>query len=311
MFTIDDCGIMLEPQLGMTMAQLVESAQLAESLGFGYVYRSDHLLPTDNRRGIDSPECWTSLGAVAAATNRIRYGPMVTPIGFRNPALLAKMACTLHSYSQGRLQLAVGAGWYEPEYKAHGYPFPDYDDRVGQFSEALDVMTSMVRNGRADYDGKYFSAHTDCLPRPHGEVNLIIGAKSPGLVKMAAQRADEWNIFVAPQADYLKLRGVFDGALGERRVEVSESGPFMVGKSDADLESSARQQAKKLGQDLPPKDVLKRVKGRNSPCGTVDSFIEQLRAKADGGVQKYYFQTLVPENTAMLELLADILKSGV
>ncbi|HZW84388.1 MAG TPA: LLM class flavin-dependent oxidoreductase [Nitrososphaerales archaeon] len=311
MLTIADCGLMLEPQLGMTMSQLVESAKLAEDLGFGYVYRSDHLLPTDNRRGIDSPECWTSLGAISAATSRIKYGPMVTPIGFRNPALLAKMACTLHSYSEGRLQLAVGAGWYEPEYKAHGYPFPDYDGRVGQFSEALDVMIAMIRIGRADFDGRYFSAHTDCLPRPHGEVNLIIGAKSPGLVKMAAQRADEWNIFVAPQDDYLKLKEAFDGALGGRKVEVSETGPFMVGKSDADLESSARQQAKKVGQEISPQDLLKRVKRRNSPCGTVDSFTEQLRAKVDGGVQKYYFQTLVPENTAMLELLADVLKSGV
>src|SRR5215472_15751261 len=116
---------MLEPQLGMSMDQLVGAAKTAEDLGFGYLFRSDHILPTNDSHGIDSPECWTSLGAVAVATKRIKFGPMVTPIGFRNPALLAKMACTLHSYSQGRLQMAVGAGWYEAEYLAHGFPFPD------------------------------------------------------------------------------------------------------------------------------------------------------------------------------------------
>jgi alkanesulfonate monooxygenase SsuD/methylene tetrahydromethanopterin reductase-like flavin-dependent oxidoreductase (luciferase family) len=309
--SIDDCGIMLEPQLGMSMEQLVDAAKTAEDLGFGYLFRSDHLLPTDNRRGIDSPECWTSLGAVAASTKRIRFGPMVTPIGFRNPALLAKMACTVHSYSGGRLQLALGAGWYEAEYQAHGYPFPDFKGRLAELREALDIITAMVRAGRVDYDGKYYSAHTDCFPRPSGEVHTILGAKSPSLARLAALWADEWNIFVAPQEDYLKLKNEFDGALDGRGVQVSETGPFFIGKNQSELEASAAMQAKKLGSDLPPREILNRVRGRNSPCGTVEEFVEKLRSKADGGVEKYYFQALVPENTQMLELLADTLKSGV
>lgn len=299
---------MLEPQLGMTMKELMEASTLAEELAFGYVYRSDHLLPTDNRRGIDSVECWTSLGAIAAATKKIKFGPMVTPIGFRNPALLAKMACTLHSYSQGRLQFAVGAGWYEPEYNAYGYPFPDYEGRIAQFSESLDVMLALINEGKVDYDGKYFSAHTDSLPRPHGAVNVIIGAKSPALVRMAARRADEWNIFVAPKEDYLSLKAAFDAALGGRKVSVSETGPFIVGKTQSDLEKYAALQAKKHGSKLSPKELLARIKARNSPCGTVDDFVDQLRAKSDLGIEKYYFQTLVPENVEMLELLVDVLK---
>src|ERR1700746_3135026 len=111
---------MLEPQLGMAMNEFIDNVKMTERLGFGYLFRSDHLLPTDDRRGIDSPECWASLGAIAASTHKIRFGPMVSPVGFRNPALLAKMACTLHSFSGGRLQLSAGAGWYEPEFRAHG-----------------------------------------------------------------------------------------------------------------------------------------------------------------------------------------------
>jgi Luciferase-like monooxygenase len=134
-----DCGVMLEPQLGMGADQVVKTAELAEGLGFGYFFRSDHLLPTDGRRGVDSPECWTTLGAVAARTTKVKFGPLVTPLGFRNPALLAKMASTLHSYSRGRLQLAVGAGWYEPEYRAHGYPFPPFRERLAQLRSKSDA----------------------------------------------------------------------------------------------------------------------------------------------------------------------------
>ncbi len=312
MLTIKDCGIMLEPQLGLTMDTIVQTAKLAEELGFGYLFRSDHLLPTAALRGkVDSPECWTSLGAIAASTSRIKFGPMVSPIGFRNPALLAKMACTVHSYSKGRLQLSVGAGWYEAEYLAHGYRFPLFRERVAQFSEALDILVAMVRDGNVDYDGKYFSAHTDCLPRPDGDVHLIIGAKSPSLVRIAAKRSDEWNIFVAQDDEYLKLRQAFEGASDGKRPEISETGPFLIGRDQSELESSAKLQAKKMAPELSPSEMIARIKARNSPVGTVEQFVEKMQEKIEGGVQKYYFQTLTPENTGMTELLADTLRRGV
>lgn len=302
---------MLEPQLGMSMRQLVDTAKLAEELGFGYLFRSDHLLPTDGRRGVDSPECWTSLGAISAATTDLNFGPMVSPVGFRNPALLARMACTLHSYSGGRLQLAVGAGWYEDEYRAHGYPFPGFKDRLGQFREALQIMVPLIRDGRVDYDGKYFSAHTDCLPRPAGRLHLIFGARAKSMVRLAAGIADEWNFFHTPLSEYRRLRAVLDQESQGRKVDVSEMGPYMIGRSRSELESAAKLQASKLGQALSPSDLLMRLKAREAPCGTVEEFVDQLRQRIDAGVSKLYFQTLVPENRQMVELLADTLKSGV
>ncbi len=302
---------MLEPQLGMTMSQLVGTAKLAEDLGFGYLFRSDHVLPTNDRRGMDSPECWTSLGVIAASTSRIRFGPLVSPIGFRNPALLAKMACTLHSYSKGRLQLSIGAGWYEAEYRAHGYPFPDFKGRLAQFREALDIIAAMVREGKVDYDGKFFSAHTDCYPRPDGHLHLIIGARTRSLVKLAGTKADEWNFFNLQGEVYQELWGVLNAAAEGRDVGVSLMAPYLVGKSESDLEASARLQASRLGQSLSPKEVLDRLRARNAPCGTVDDFVEQVRGILDSGVQRIYFQTLVPENTAMIELLADTLKHRI
>ncbi len=302
---------MLEPQLGMSMEQLVGAAKQAEDLGFGYFFRSDHILPTDDRRGIDSPECWTSLGSVAASTSRIKFGPLVTPIGFRNPALLAKMACTLHSFSRGRLQLAIGAGWYEAEYRSYGYPFPDFKTRVSQFREALQIIKAMVDDGRVDFDGKFYSVHTDCFPRPQGHMHLVIGGRTRLVVRLAARYADEWNFFRISNDELGRLRELLDESAGGRAVEVTEMSAYMIAKSEAKLEEFAALQAKRLGQDIQPHEVLARLRAREAPCGTVDEFVRQLRAKADSGVERVYFQTLVPENREMVELLAETLKRGI
>lgn len=310
MFTIGECGLMLEPQLGMSMGQLLATAKQAEDLGFGYLFRSDHLLPTDNRRGIDSPECWTSLGAVSASTRRLRFGPLVTPVGFRNPALLAKMACTLHSSSGGRLQLGLGAGWYEAEYSAHGYRFPPFGVRKAQFEEALSVILPMLREGRVDFDGMHFSAHTDCLPRPAGPVHVIIGAKAKGIVRMAARLADEWNTLVTPVESALENASLLGSLSAGRKVGLSEMGPFLVGKNQSELDSHAKLQLSKLGQTGTPDELFKRLKARGAPCGTPEDLVSVIEKELEAGVQKFYFQALVPENTAMTELLADTLKDN-
>jgi alkanesulfonate monooxygenase SsuD/methylene tetrahydromethanopterin reductase-like flavin-dependent oxidoreductase (luciferase family) len=303
--------MMLEPQLGMKMDQLVSAARQAEELGFGYFFRSDHLLPTNDKRGMDSPECWTSLGVVAASTSKLKFGPMVTPIGFRNPALLAKMACTLHSFSHGRLQLAVGAGWYEAEYRALGYQFPDFKTRVAQFKEALEIILGLVNNGRADYDGEHFSAHTDCLPRPDGHMHVIIGGRTRPVIRLAGKLADEWNFFRMSRGELEGMVPILRETAVGREVEITEMGPYLVARNQEKLEEYAKLQVAKLGTTLTPKEVFARLRAREAPCGTVDEVSRHLAARRDSGVRGIYFQTLVPENTDMTELLVDTIKAGI
>jgi len=302
---------MVEPQLGMSMEGLVGIARKVEELGFGYFFRSDHILPTDERRGIDSPECWTSLGVIAASTSRIKIGPLVSPIGFRNPALLARMACTIHSTSRGRLQLGVGAGWYEAEYRAHGLSFPDFRTRVAQFTEALEIISAMINDGRVDFEGTYFSAHTDCAPRPHGHMHTIIGGRTKLVVRLAAKFADEWNTFRSSSSDLAGLRTLLSEGSAGRTVDVTEMGPYLIAESQSKLEEYAALQASVLGQRISSKEVIARLQARGAPCGTVQSFVDQLRAMTDSGFKRLYFQTLVPQNTSMIELLADTLKRGL
>ena len=104
---IGDCGLMLEPQQGMSVKEIIDWGAYAERHGYGYIFRSDHLLPTNGNMDRDSVECWVTLGALAATTKRIKFGPMIIPIRFRNPVLLAQMACAPISYSKGRLLLGV------------------------------------------------------------------------------------------------------------------------------------------------------------------------------------------------------------
>lgn len=308
MASLKDFGIMLEPQLGMTMEDLLEASRYAERLGFGYVFRSDHLLPTDDRRGIDSPECWTSMGAIAASTRQIKFGPMVSPIGFHNPAILGRMALTVHSYSGGRLQLGIGTGWYEPEYIAHGFEFPPFPTRAGQFSEALEIIRTMIMEKRVDFDGVYYSAHTDCFPRPSGKVHLIIGGRSPRVVKAAALFADEWNFFTRKPEDFIRGREVLESTRGEREVATSETGPFMLGKTDAEVEQNARKVVSAQSMAVSATEFVGQLRQDGSPCGTVDEFVGQMRERMDSGVSKFYFQFLTHDDKQLMELLADTLR---
>jgi alkanesulfonate monooxygenase SsuD/methylene tetrahydromethanopterin reductase-like flavin-dependent oxidoreductase (luciferase family) len=174
-------------------ADLVAYAQQAEALGFDSLWLPDHLLLRwqEQTRGIW--ECWSLLSALTAATSRIQLGTLVLCSTFRNPALLAKMADTVDEISGGRLILGLGAGWDGPEYRAFGYP---EDHRFARFEEALQIIVPLLRTGHVDFSGRYYQAQ-DCALRPRGPRSggppIMIGAKGPRMLRLAATYADYWN----------------------------------------------------------------------------------------------------------------------
>jgi alkanesulfonate monooxygenase SsuD/methylene tetrahydromethanopterin reductase-like flavin-dependent oxidoreductase (luciferase family) len=169
-------------------------ARQAEAAGFDSIWVYDHLLyrfgehPT---AGIW--ECWTLLAALAEATDRVRHGTLVMCVPFRNPALLAKMADTLDEISRGRLILGLGAGWHQPEFDAFGLPF---GHKVDRFEEALQIIVPLLREGRVDFTGTYYSA-PNCELRPRGPSTrgpeILIASFKPRMLRLAAQYADSWN----------------------------------------------------------------------------------------------------------------------
>jgi probable F420-dependent oxidoreductase len=183
-------------------------ARRSEELGLDSVWVFDHLI----FRGSDEPdsglhEAWTILAATAAVTERVELGALVMCTSFRNPALLAKMAATLDDVSGGRLILGIGCGWHDPEYEAFGYPT---DHKVGRFEEALSVIRPMLRGETVTVDGRWIAARDARLvpPPARADIPVLIAAKGPRMLDLAARHADAWNTawFAGPDNDRFQTR---------------------------------------------------------------------------------------------------------
>lgn len=303
MVSIEECGLMLEPQLGMSVEGIVTWAKYAEKSGYGYLMRSDHLLPTGHvEQGINSPECWVTIGAIASSTTRIRFGPLVSPIGFRNPALLARMANTLHVSSAGRLVLGIGAGWSEREFVEYGYEFPRFGTRIEQLVEAVRIIRPLTQGKEVNFKGKHFSAHT-ALPASKESMHLIVGGRNKEIVRIAAESADEWNIYSPTIECFRKAKNLLPA---NRKIIISWMGPFILGQNKADIQRRVSNYSKLEGRIL----SLDELRKRGLPCGCKDEFIEQVRSFEEAGVQRFYFQILDPKDKQMIELLTDTLKTA-
>ncbi|MDP9372274.1 MAG: LLM class flavin-dependent oxidoreductase [Chloroflexota bacterium] len=196
---------------------LVAMAQRGEAVGFDSIWLVDHFFYHMPRREEQAGvwECWTLLSALAAATSRVELGTLVLCTGFRNPALLAKMADTVEEISGGRLILGLGAGWNEYEYKAFGYPF---DHRVSRFEEALTIIHGLLKNGEVNFVGRFNEARECALrprgPRPGGPP-LMIGSSSPRMLGLTARYADQWNTFHTSPENLAARRADVDAACHE------------------------------------------------------------------------------------------------
>ncbi len=200
----------------------------AEAEGLDSLWVADHLLyrPADGpTRGIW--EAWSIQTALAEATERVDIGQLVLCTAFRNPALVAKMAATLDEISGGRLILGLGCGWHQPEFDAFGFPF---DHRVDRFEEALRIIVPLLKEGKVDLCGKYYSAPgCELTPRgPHPEgPPVLVASFGPRMLRLTAQYADSWNTAWLGKAD----------ALAEPR-EAMVAACLQVGRDPGTLETT-------------------------------------------------------------------------
>jgi alkanesulfonate monooxygenase SsuD/methylene tetrahydromethanopterin reductase-like flavin-dependent oxidoreductase (luciferase family) len=305
MALINDCGLMLEPQLGLGFREVVACAAYAESHGYGYFLRSDHLLPTQGDRDRDSPECWVTLGAVAAATKRIKFGPMVSPIGFRNPALLAQMSCNLHAYSRGRFVLGLGAGWYQEEYAAKGLEFPALKDRHDQLIEALKIIRPLTEGKRVTFKGKHYNANTICYPYPQNKLRVVLGGWSRFIRRAANRYADEWNLWNGVPSDFKEIKQQINK--NQEKIEISRAGIFFVAESSKKLQRKLMAKSRLL-KELNLPTTIDGLRKNEVLCGDVDEFIAQLKEFIKAGVDRFYFDILDPRDKEMIALLTSILK---
>jgi alkanesulfonate monooxygenase SsuD/methylene tetrahydromethanopterin reductase-like flavin-dependent oxidoreductase (luciferase family) len=184
------------PETGAIPAyrEIRDLARQAEGAGFDSVWLYDHLLYRFPNRPVSGIwEGWTLLSGVAEATERVELGTIVLCTAFRNPAVLAKMAITLDEISNGRLILGIGAGWHQPEFDAFGIPF---DHKAGRFEDAIKIIAPLLKEGKVDYHGEYYSA-PDCEMRPRGPrpsgIPVLVASKGPRMLRLTAEFADSWN----------------------------------------------------------------------------------------------------------------------
>ena len=179
----------------LTWNEIETRAIQAESAGYDSVWVYDHLFHRfEGHATVGFHECWTVLSALAAVTSRVELGTTVLCAGFRNPALLAKMATTLDTVSNGRLILGIGAGWHEPEFDGFGFPF---DHRVSRFEEVLQIIRPLLRDGEVTFHGRYHDAEA-CEILPRGVRSdgppILVGAFGPRMMRLTARYADQWTI---------------------------------------------------------------------------------------------------------------------
>lgn len=178
-----------------------EVAAHAERIGFESIWVFDHFQTHPVSKAEITFESFTTLTALAETTTRVRLGHVVACAGYRNPALLAKMVSTLDTVSNGRMELGLGAGWKEDEYRAYGYPYPDLPERLALLRDTLEVVTRMLSrdgDGRATFDGRYAKVlHAYNIPKPlqTPRVPVMVGGNGPKVTwRLAARFADELNM---------------------------------------------------------------------------------------------------------------------
>lgn len=222
----------------MTWEKTVERWQLFERMGFESAWLCDHLIQPSRPQG-PYFEAWTLLAGLAAKTERIRIGVLVTSNTFRYPSVLLKEVVTVDHISNGRLDFGFGAGWYEPEHKMFGIPFPETKELVGRFREAVELIDAGLRNDTSSYRGRYYQTEElrnrpAAVQRPRPP--FLLGAFGPKMLKIVAQYADVWNAFGSPEEmrERNQLLDEYCHELGRDPETLDRSLYYWVPRSDAD-----------------------------------------------------------------------------
>jgi F420-dependent oxidoreductase-like protein len=222
----------------MTWEKNVERWQWFEQLGFESAWVCDHLVQPTRPQG-PYLEAWTLLAGLAARTEKIRIGVLVTSNTFRHPSVLARMAVTVDHISNGRLEVGLGAGWYEPEHTMFGIPFPETRELVSRFREAVQVVDLVMREDTSSFAGEYYqlkNAQSRPLSVQKPRPPLVLGAFGPRMLKIVATYADTWNAFGTPteMRERNQMLDDYCRQIGRDPETLDRSIYYWVTKSDAD-----------------------------------------------------------------------------
>ena len=269
---------------------LLEEVRAAEDAGWYGVWLADHYMPntgdTTPARG-DVYECWGLLPALAAVTDRVRIGTLVSPTSVHHPALLAKRAATIDRLSAGRMVLGLGAGWQINEHHAYGIELEPPGKRVSRFEEAIQIVRSMLSEESTTFHGAcYDITDAPCDPKPvQSPLPLLVGTRSPRMLRITARYASEWNTWGTPEQ------------AGDHRAALVETCD-KVGRDPATMRTSVNAMVDLDGSTPPP--------GRAALFGSAQQLIDQFGQYAELGFDEFILPdwNLGPDKSERADKLA-------
>ena len=289
-----DVAIMIEGQDGLNWPRWQRIVKIVEDSGYAGLYRSDHYTNA-NPPDKDSLELWVSLTWLADNTERIEFGPLVTPVSFRHPTHTARMAAAVDDLSGARLTLGVGAGWQEREHEKFGWELLSVPERFHRYEEGVKVIKMLLESDEpVDFYGKYYRLkEAILLPRPQrsgGPPILIGGNGIKRSLPMAARYADEWNgVYLNPSEFSERNQRLNELLEAEGRDPSKLRRSLMTGcvfgKDEAEVKRKveARTSGKRTADELRQRGVA---------VGTANQIADQLGQLAESGVQRVMLQWL-------------------
>jgi alkanesulfonate monooxygenase SsuD/methylene tetrahydromethanopterin reductase-like flavin-dependent oxidoreductase (luciferase family) len=280
--------LMIEGQEGVSWEQWVALAQAAESAGLEGLFRSDHYRSIVRGDPAGSLDAWATLAGLAAITTDLRLGTMVTPVTFRRPQVLAKTVVTVDHMSHGRVELGLGAGWFESEHEAYGFAFPPQRERLDELDRQL---AEIVR---------HWTEAEGVWPKPLQEPRpplIIGGGAKPRTVAAAVRHADEYNTVWPTLDEARERRRIVDDAAreaGREPLVFSMMTGCVVGRDESELRERLQAFEALTGNDTP------------AISGTLDQVAETLRAYEAVGVERVMLQHLVHEDVEMVAVLGEL-----
>ncbi len=306
-----DIGLMVEGQNGLTWERWIHIVRLAERLGFPSLFRSDHYFIG---RQQDSLDAYLSFVVAARESSRIRFGPLVTPVTFRSPVQVARMAAQVDLLSEGRFVMGLGAGWNEPEHIAYGIPFPGVKERFDRLEEAINVIRALWVPGAATYAGHYYGLQgAEMLPKPApGRPPILIGGGGEKrTLRLVARYASEWNsVNLAPEAYAHKVEVLAGHCEAEGRdpagIRRSMMAFALVAPNPEGLDRATERVMGMFGArpGMTPADFRAAAKARGQIVGSTDEVVETLGRLAKLGLQEVQFQHFNFDDDSVPEYLA-------
>src|SRR5262245_31518806 len=300
---------MIEAQEGLTWDRWLRLGQAAEDLGYDSLCRSDHLTSVNGESRRPSLDTWTSLTLLAARTRRIRFGPMVSPITFYHPAILAKMAVALDALSDGRLDLGLGAGWNEHEHAMFGIPMPALKERLDRLEEAVRYIRALGAGQPVTLGQPHYSLRAaEVYPLPtHGRLRIVVGGRGEKrTLRIAAEFADEWNVTRLDVPGYRQKLDVLarhcaDVGRDPNTVRRSLMIPMVIGHERAEVARRIAA-ARAIFPNMPENEEAWRA--ASFLAGSASDVIAGLDAWADAGMERVLLQMMDQEDIAALEVFA-------